>query len=787
MEVSEASQGFGVYAAKSGKEVKLAMQDLHLSGTLLPVGGRLVVRHVFRSAEKRAVEVVYSFMLPRDAAMRRFRVLGEGFESHSELRPVKEANDMYEKGIDRGHLAVLARAYGDGVVNLNVGNIRPGETITVLLEIAAGVELHDDGFRFRFPFTLAPGYHAQASAAEIAPGVGEMSLPADLFGDMVLPEWHADARGLHRVGFDLCVEAPGGALEVASPSHNLTVRQEDTGTRAGLAVAADIPNRDLVLDVRYRDNKPVALAGTDSEGRGRFVVIVPSTCFGEPKHQPKRIVFLLDRSGSMGGSPMEQAKKAIEACLGALGEDDRFSIVAFDTECEKLPGFAPATMAAREDARRFLQGIDARGGTELAAGVNEAAQVLGSEGGEILLLTDGQVFGGENIIASAKRTGIRIHCLGIGSASQDRFLSQIASETGGTGRFVTPRERVDVAVLEVFAGIGSPAATDVVLESAANMEVHIAPESSGTVFAGTPYVGFGSFAGTGGRLHIKWNGEDEASMELPLLLGDGSLGEVVKLLQGARLTSAAELQVEPNPRRAHKRNAERVERQLTDLANEYGLANRAMALVAVVQRKGDKAGELPTMQVVPVGMPEDVEMYSRFRSLSSPDVCCSMAPPAAFMPDMCMSSSSVAESLLRKHREYAKPFREMAPMTGQDLDMDTLLAIASAVEADGGMPGCDDNERSAFTLLALLAFYEAGNTAASGPFAAHVRRLCGFLDKFTVSGLDPEQQEIFARVREAILKSSAVSGPWLKLARKSLSGNAKASAAEIWKAAGKSI
>ena len=37
------------------------------------------------------------------------------------------------------------------MVNLTVGNIRPKETVTVYLEILCGVELRDDGFRFRFP------------------------------------------------------------------------------------------------------------------------------------------------------------------------------------------------------------------------------------------------------------------------------------------------------------------------------------------------------------------------------------------------------------------------------------------------------------------------------------------------------------------------------------------------------------------------------------------------------------------------------------------------------------
>lgn len=81
------------------------------------------------------------------------------------------------------------------------------------------------------------------------------------------------------------------------------------------------------------------------------------------------------------------------------------------------PALVPATGGQRECARSFLKRADARGGTKLAEGVHQAAQVLGATG-DILIVTDGQVFGTETILAQARATGIRLSCLGIGSASQ---------------------------------------------------------------------------------------------------------------------------------------------------------------------------------------------------------------------------------------------------------------------------------------------------------------------------------------------------------------------------------
>lgn len=185
---------FAPVVAESGEAVKLAMQRLWLGGKVLPAGARLAVQHIFRSEEDKPLEIVYCFPLPRDAALRRFRIVGDGFEAQSELKATEEAVKAYEEGISRGSLSTLARQYGDGLINLNVGNIRPGETVSVYLEILAGVELRDDGFRFRFPFTLAPAYHPRAKTALAAPGQGEIELPSEEFGDVLLPRFCQDAR-----------------------------------------------------------------------------------------------------------------------------------------------------------------------------------------------------------------------------------------------------------------------------------------------------------------------------------------------------------------------------------------------------------------------------------------------------------------------------------------------------------------------------------------------------------------------------------------------------------------
>jgi uncharacterized protein with von Willebrand factor type A (vWA) domain len=72
-----------------------------------------------------------------------------------------------------------------------------------------------------------------------------------------------------------------------------------------------------------------------------FAAIVPSALFGAIPKTPRRTVIVLDRSGSMQGAPIEQACKAIDACLAALAEEDSFGVVAFNSRVENLAWTCP--------------------------------------------------------------------------------------------------------------------------------------------------------------------------------------------------------------------------------------------------------------------------------------------------------------------------------------------------------------------------------------------------------------------------------------------------------------
>ena len=741
---------FSIFTSGTNREAKLSMQELTLTGTLLPVGAVLRVLHVFRSGEAEPVELIYAFGLPRDAALRRFRIVGDGFSVESELKETAEAERIYEEGISNGSLSSLARQYRDGVVNLSVGNIRPGETVVVDLEIIAGVELRDDGLRFRFPFTLAPTYHGQARGCEVSRGVGEFELPAE-FDNLVLPNWMKDAEGLHRIGFELAAAIPQGVAEIGSPSHAIKFRQESDGEiRVMLAPQSDVPNRDLVLDIRTRATSTEAIGvtgGLSEDGRGHFALLVPSTELGERKARAARLVFVLDRSGSMSGEPINQARQAIEACLGTLAPGDRFGIVAFDNRIEPLPGnLLDASLKSREAARVFLNTVDARGGTELAAGFLAAAKMLGTEGGDVMILTDGQVSGTEVILESARSAGIRIHCLGIGSSSQDRFLTLLARETGGVSRFVTPRERVDLEAIELYASIGQPVASQIEVEAEG---VDFAPAPPRTIFAGNPLVLFGETEERAATVvHLSWDGADgRQRLDIPVSLSRCGEADAVRLVQGARLITNLEAQAGKVD--ATGRSAERWKNSLRRLSRKYGLASQALSLVAVVKRRGDQSTVIPKTMIVPVGMPDQTSFGSYFNCFESTLTSTGMFKdnPATTRPAMMMLMHEPLVSKLVSSHEGQDTVIIGSSLSNND-STDLLVRLAGMIEPDGGMPGKTTDERWIATALALLALLNEGHSSQTGAFRIHVRRLIDFLKLATPQDAAPVRH-LFLRMVKA--------------------------------------
>ena len=111
----------------------------------------------------------------------------------------------------------------------------------------------------------------------------------------------------------------------------------------------------------------------DTNDEGYFMLLVSPEIQRVSDQPPKKtIVFVVDRSGSMSGKKMEQAKAALAFVLNNLHEGDLFNVVAYDNEVESFrPELQRYNDQTRQQALGFVEGIYAGGSTN----IDEALQV----------------------------------------------------------------------------------------------------------------------------------------------------------------------------------------------------------------------------------------------------------------------------------------------------------------------------------------------------------------------------------------------------------------------------
>ncbi len=181
------------------------------------------------------------------------------------------------------------------------------------------------------------------------------------------------------------------------------------------------------------------------------------------RRAPVDVAFVLDRSGSMSGRPLELVKQAVDVAVGHLGEEDRAALIVYDHAVETLQRLEPATPRVKTALRLALHGVDARGSTDLAGGWltgchqlavgMEGAPAADAAGGvrirRSLLLTDGLANVGitdpSELTTHAhelRRRGVGTTTLGVGTGFDEDLLSGLAEAGGGNFQYIEQADQL---------------------------------------------------------------------------------------------------------------------------------------------------------------------------------------------------------------------------------------------------------------------------------------------------------------------------------------------------------
>lgn len=560
------------------------------------------------------LEASYVFPLPARSAVTRMRITTGDRIVEAELQEREAARRAYGEAIESGQRASIAEEERPDVFTMRVGNLLPGERVSVAITLVNPLVYEDGEATFRFPLVVAPRYIPGSALMDAGVGDGYAN-DTEAVPDasrITPPRLFPDAKCRIPVTIDVGIDAAGLALPEVRSSLP-AVHTKDGRIRVQPGERAD---RDFVLRLRYdNDLTDSLILVPDAKGEeGTYqLTVLPPALTALPL--VRDVVLVLDCSSSMAGWKIAAAQRVASRIVDSLTSSDRFAVLTFDDRVDRPDGL-PDGLVEANDRNRYravehLARVEAGGGTELFSPLRRALDILHEEGdlearsATVVLVTDGQIGNEDQLLRelSIDLRRVRVHAVGIDQAANAGFLGRLAGIGGGRCELVESEGRLDEALQAIYRRIGAPLAHSLSLraDGLQTIDDTASPTRLPDLFPGVPLVVTGRYRGS--------------ATGSVVLSGTTCAGEEWSTtVAGQRRDAAA---VTAQWARAHVRDledryastySEELAKRIVDTSLRFGVLSRFTAYVAVGNRAVAE-GELRHRVVQPVEVPAGWDEY----------------------------------------------------------------------------------------------------------------------------------------------------------------------------------
>ena len=370
---------------------------------------RTTVRQQFRNDGTEWVEGIYAFPLPEDAAVDRLRIrIGERF-IEGEIREKEQAREEYEAAKAAGRRTGLVEQQRANLFTTSLANLAPGATVVIEIEYLETVDYDGGVFRMRIPTTLTPRYIPGAPLPGRR-GSGWSADTAEVPDASLITPPVVTQSAEHRLTLQAEIDA-GVPLEgVVSRYHPITVTPDGGVYRVELADSQAKLDHDVELTwtpVAAGAPRATLFSETlDGDTHYLLMMLPPTETSAAASRMPRELVFIIDTSGSMHGTSIEQAKRALLLALGDLSPGDRFSVIQFNSVTHALfDGSVGATPGNIRAARDYVSALISNGGTEMLSGLRASLNFPHDEQRLrfVTFMTDGYIGNDAEVIGEGSR------------------------------------------------------------------------------------------------------------------------------------------------------------------------------------------------------------------------------------------------------------------------------------------------------------------------------------------------------------------------------------------------
>lgn len=416
--------------------------------------------------------------VPAGASIRAFGIDGIGDEPTAKLLPREEATRRYHEIVRSMVDPGLLEFVGSAMIQSSVFPVQPGETRTMTIVYEQTLDAH----RGRVEYVLP-------RSASLASSVVEWSI-------------------------DIEVQSSGAMGPVFSPSHPIVTKPvTDKLMRVGVPMLSE-PGAFRMYAVLGSGEDATALLYPDADDAdsGYFMFVADAPTIEKDAESIKReITIVIDRSGSMGGEKIQQARESARQIVRGMAMGEFVRVIDY---ADDVRSFSDAAVELSRDSVEqiiaYIDNIQSRGGTNLHGALMEA---LGSPSTPetlpmVLFLTDGLATVGVKDEASIRRDAQeansadkRVFTFGVGYDVNAPLLDGLAIDTRADSTFVLPGEDVEVKVGQVFDKLDGPVmidpafgATYTTYMSPAKVELSmVEPRELGDLFSGSRVVVVGRY------------------------------------------------------------------------------------------------------------------------------------------------------------------------------------------------------------------------------------------------------------------------------------------------------
>ena len=435
-------------------------------------------------------EADYLFPLPANAAFQDLKLSIDGELVSGETMNAADARRIYEQIVRTQRDPALVEWMGYGLLRARIFPLNPGEEKRIVVRFQSVAPREGDALRIDY-FRGGGG----GGGGGMGAGMGVASVDGGV-------------RDGGSSSFALSFKPSPELGTPYSPTHSLDLSDHD-GLRTA-TVRGDARDVTLLIPARRAQAPAITmLPYAPGNEDGFALVTVTPPLMQRNEATPRDITLVLDVSGSMQGRKMEQARAAGRQLLGTLRPTDRIRLIDFSSDVRTFKDdFVAATPDNVRAAMRYLDALEAQGGTNIEAALREAMRPAVQSGRLplVLFVTDGEPTVGDprpdHLTAIAAGSGgevkRRIFTFGLGSDVNVSLLEQLALEGHGTSQFVRPDESVERMVGIVASRLVDPVLTDVRVHVEGNVKLSKAlPAQSADVFADRDLVVLARYSGHG--------------------------------------------------------------------------------------------------------------------------------------------------------------------------------------------------------------------------------------------------------------------------------------------------